>query len=154
MGKSLSVDWKAIEKDYIQGKSRSFIAATYVLSLNTLDAKIRRSGWKAKKDAVTHKIIQANTQAVVQGSIDKQARYLNRIANQVDHSLDVLEAEMPGTRKELKDHIDVLEKVDKIARPALGLASQNQGSNGKTIVNLAVLRSDDAMRQAIDIQAS
>ena len=152
MGKSLSVDWKAIEKDYIQGKSRSFIAATYVLSLNTLDAKIRRSGWKAKK--VTHKIIQANTQAVVQGSIDKQARYLNRIANQVDHSLDVLESEMPGSRKELKDHIDVLEKVDKIARPTLGLASQNQGSNGKTIVNLAVLRSDDAMKQAIDIQAS
>jgi hypothetical protein len=90
---------------------------------------------------------------IVQTATDKQARYLSRIANQVDHSLDVLESEMPGSRKELKDHIEVLEKVDRIARPALGLASQNQGSNGKTIVNLAVLRSDDAMKQAIDIAA-
>jgi hypothetical protein len=116
-----------------------------------LDAKIRRSGWKAKKDAVTHKIIQANTQAVIQSSVDKQARYLNRIANQVDHSLDVLEAEMPGSRKELKDHIEVLEKVDRIARPALGLATQNGGQNGKTVVNLAILRTDDAPKPTIDI---
>jgi hypothetical protein len=90
---------------------------------------------------------------IVQTATDKQALYLSRIANQVDHSLDVLEAEMPGSRKELREHIDVLEKVDKIARPALGLASQNQGSNGKTIVNLAVLRNDDAMKPVIDITA-
>ena len=90
---------------------------------------------------------------IAQSAESKQARYLSRIANQVDHSLDVLEAEMPGTRKELKDHIDVLEKVDRIARPALGLASQNQGSNGKTIVNLAVLRADEpvAPKTVIDI---
>jgi hypothetical protein len=91
---------------------------------------------------------------IVQTATDKQALYLSRIANQVDHSLDVLESSMPSDRKELREHIDVLEKVDRIARPALGLASQNQGSNGKTIVNLAVLRSDDAMKQAIDITAS
>jgi len=151
MGKSLNIDWKAVEKDYIQGKSRSFIAATYVLSLNTLDAKIRRNGWKAKKDAVTHKIIQANTQAVVQSSVDKQARYLNRIVNQVDHSLDVLESEMPSSRKEVKEHVEVLEKIDRIARPALGLATQNGGQNGKTVVNLAILRSDDAPKQTIDV---
>jgi hypothetical protein len=64
--------------------------------------------------------------------------------------LDVLEAEMPGSRKELREHIDVLEKVDRIARPTLGLASQNQGSNGKTIVNLAVLRNDTVAGQVID----
>ena len=151
MGKSLNIDWKAVEKDYIQGKSRSFIAATYVLSLNTLDAKIRRNGWKAKKDAVTHKIIQANTQAVVQSSVDKQARYLNRIVNQVDHSLDVLESEMPSSRKEVKEHVEVLEKIDRIARPALGLATQNGGQNGKTVVNLAILRSDEAPKPSIDI---
>jgi hypothetical protein len=57
---------------------------------------------------------------------------------------------MPGTRKELKDHIEVLEKVDRIARPTLGLASSNQGSNGKTIVNLAVLRNDSVAGQVID----
>jgi hypothetical protein len=58
---------------------------------------------------------------------------------------------MPGTRKELKDHIEVLEKVDRIARPTLGLASTNQGSNGKTIVNLAVLRADEPTKPVIDI---
>ena len=89
--------------------------------------------------------------ALVQGTEDKQARYLMRIANQVDHSLDVLESEMPGTRKELKDHIDVLEKVDRIARPALGLATQNGGSSGKTVVNLAILRNDEALKPVVDI---
>ena len=98
-------------------------------------------------------ISTAIDRSVAQSAESKQARYLSRISNQVDHSLDVLEAEMPGSRKELKDHIEVLEKVDRIARPALGLASQNQGSNGKTIVNLAVLRSDDALavKPAIDV---
>jgi len=98
-------------------------------------------------------ISTAIDRSVAQSAESKQTRYLSRISNQVDHSLDVLEAEMPGTRKELREHIDVLEKVDRIARPALGLASQNQGSNGKTIVNLAVLRSDEAavVKPAIDV---
>ena len=98
-------------------------------------------------------ISTAIDRSVAQSAESKQARYLSRIANQVDHSLDVLESEMPGTRKELKDHIEVLEKVDRIARPTLGLASQNQGSSGKTIVNLAVLRSDEpaVVKPVIDI---
>jgi hypothetical protein len=150
MGKSLMLDWKAIEKDFIAGKSRSFIASTYCLSKNTLDARIKRNGWVKKRNEVTDKIVRANTQAVVQDQVDRQARYLNRIANQVDHSLDVLEAEMPGSRKEVREHVEVLEKLDRVARPALGLASQNQGSNGKTVVNLAVLRTDSPMSQARD----
>lgn len=153
MPKALAIDWKAVERDFVGGKSRSFIASQYGLSLNTLASKARRCKWVARKDANIVQLKQKVDREIVQTATDKQARYLNRIANQVDHSLDVLEAEMPGSRKELKDHIDVLEKVDRIARPALGLASQNQGSSGKTIVNLAVLRSDDAMKQAIDIQA-
>jgi hypothetical protein len=95
-------------------------------------------------------ISTAIDRSVAQSAENKQARYLSRIANQVDHSLDVLEAEMPGSRKELREHIDVLEKVDRIARPALGLASANQGSQGKTIVNLAVLRNDNIAGQVID----
>ena len=153
MGKALAVDWKVIEREFLGGKTRSFIASQYGISLNTLDARARRYKWVTKRDQITEKIAQVRTDTIIQNSVDKQARYLNRIANQVDHSLDVLEAEMPGSRKELREHIDVLEKVDKIARPALGLASQNQGSNGKTIVNLAVLRSDDAMKPVIDIAA-
>lgn len=153
MPKALAVDWKAVERDFVGGKTRSFIASTYGISLNTLSCKARRGKWVARKDANLVQISTAIDRSVAQSAESKQARYLSRISNQVDHSLDVLEAEMPGSRKELKDHIEVLEKVDRIARPALGLASQNQGSNGKTIVNLAVLRSDEAavVKPAIDV---
>ena len=153
MPNALAIDWKAVERDFVSGKTRSFIASQYGISINTLDSRSRRCKWVARKDANIVQLKQRVDREIVQTATDKQARYLSRIANQVDHSLDVLESEMPGTRKELKDHIDVLEKVDKIARPALGLASQNQGSNGKTIVNLAVLRADEpaAPKPVIDI---
>jgi hypothetical protein len=153
MPKALAIDWKAVERDFVGGKTRSFIASTYGISLNTLSCKARRGKWVARKDANLVQISTAIDRSVAQSAESKQTRYLSRISNQVDHSLDVLEAEMPGTRKELREHIDVLEKVDRIARPALGLASQNQGSNGKTIVNLAVLRSDEAavVKPAIDV---
>jgi hypothetical protein len=58
---------------------------------------------------------------------------------------------MPGTRKEVKEHVEVLEKLDRVARPALGLATQNGGQTGKTVVNLAILRSEDSPKQAIDV---
>jgi hypothetical protein len=150
MPKALAIDWKAVERDFVGGKTRSFIASTYGISLNTLSCKARRGKWVARKDANLVQISTAIDRSVAQSAESKQARYLSRIANQVDHSLDVLEAEMPGTRKELKDHIDVLEKVDRIARPTLGLASANHGSQGKTIVNLAVLRNDNIAGQVID----
>jgi hypothetical protein len=57
---------------------------------------------------------------------------------------------MPCDRKEVREQVEVLEKLDRVARPALGLASQNQGSNGKTVVNLAVLRNDNIAGQVID----
>ena len=153
MPKALAIDWKAVERDFVGGKSRSFIASQYGISINTLDSRSRRCKWVARKDANIVQLKQRVDREIVQTATDKQARYLSRIANQVDHSLDVLESQMPSDRKELKDHIDVLEKVDRIARPTLGLASQNQGSNGKTIVNLAVLRSDEpaVIKPVIDI---
>jgi hypothetical protein len=153
MPKALAIDWKAVERDFVSGKTRSFIASQYGISINTLDSRSRRCKWVARKDANIVQLKQRVDREIVQTATDKQARYLSRIANQVDHSLDVLESEMPGTRKELKDHIDVLEKVDRIARPTLGLASSNQGSNGKTVVNLAILRSDEPtpIKPAIDV---
>ena len=153
MPKALAVDWKAVERDFVGGKTRSFIASTYGLNLNTLDSHARRCKWAERKQSNLAKLSTQIDRQVVQTATDKQARYLSRIANQVDHSLDVLESSMPSDRKELREHIDVLEKVDRIARPTLGLASQNQGSNGKTIVNLAVLRADEpaAPKPVIDI---
>jgi hypothetical protein len=150
MPKALAIDWKAVERDFVGGKTRSFIASTYGISINTLDSRSRRCKWVARKDANIVQLKQRVDREIVQTATDKQARYLSRIANQVDHSLDVLESQMPSDRKELREHIDVLEKVDRIARPTLGLASQNQGSNGKTIVNLAVLRNDTVAGQVID----
>jgi len=150
MPKALNVDWKAVERDFVSGKSRSFIASQYGLSLNTLDSRSRRCKGVARKEANIVQLKQKVDKQIVQTATDKQAQYLTRISNQVDHSLDVLEAEMPGSRKELREHIDVLEKVDRIARPALGLASANHGSQGKTIVNLAVLRNDNIAGQVID----
>jgi hypothetical protein len=153
MPKALNIDWKAVERDFVSGKTRSFIASQYGISINTLDSRSRRCKWVARKDANIVQLKQKVDREIVQTATDKQARYLSRIANQVDHSLDVLESQMPSDRKELREHIDVLEKVDRIARPTLGLASQNQGSNGKTIVNLAVLRSDEALtaKPVIDV---
>lgn len=151
MPKALDIDWKAIEKDFVGGKTRGFIASQYGLSLNTLASKARRCKWVARKDANIVQLKHKVDREIVQTATDRQAVYLSRIANQVDHSLDVLESEMPGTRKELKDHIDVLEKVDRIARPALGLATQNGGSSGKTVVNLAILRNDEALKPVVDI---
>lgn len=150
MGKVLAVDWQSIERDFLAGKSRSFIASTYGISPFTLDARARRGKWVLKRAQVTEKIAQTRQEGVIQDQVGRQARYLSRIANQVDHSLDVLESSMPGTRKEVKEQVEVLEKLDRVARPALGLASQNQGSNGKTIVNLAVLRNDNIAGQVID----
>jgi len=151
MPKALDIDWKAIEKDFVGGKTRGFIASQYGLSLNTLASKARRCKWVARKDANIVQLKHKVDREIVQTATDRQAVYLSRIANQVDHSLDVLESEMPGSRKELKDHIDVLEKVDRIARPTLGLASANGGSSGKTIVNLAILRNDEALKPVVDI---
>lgn len=153
MPKALAIDWKAVERDFVGGKSRSFIASQYGISINTLDSRSRRCKWVARKQANIVQIKQRVDKQIVQTATDKQAQYLTRIANQVDHSLDVLESSMPCDRKELRDHIEVLEKVDRIARPTLGLASTNQGSQGKTVVNLAILRSEDPMpvKPAIDI---
>lgn len=150
MGKSLMIDWKAVEKDYVSGKSRTFIASTYNLSYNTLDSRIRRFKWVARRNANADKIARVTDEGVIKDQAGRQARYLSRIANQVDHSLDVLESSMPCDRKEVREQVEVLEKLDRVARPALGLASQNQGSNGKTVVNLAVLRNDNIAGQVID----
>ena len=151
MPKALMVDWKAIEKDFVSGKSRSFIASTYGISPFTLDARARRGKWVLKRAQVTEKIAQTRQEGVIQDQVGRQARYLNRIANQVDHSLDVLESEMPSSRKEVREQVEVLEKLDRVARPALGLATQNTGQNGKTVVNLAILRSEDSPRPTIDV---
>lgn len=151
MGKELAVDWKVIEREFLGGKTRSFIASKYGISLNTLDARSRRYKWVAKRNQITEKLAQVRTDAIIQTNVDQQARYLNRIVHQVDHSLDVLESEMPSSRKEVKEHVEVLEKIDRIARPALGLATQNGGQSGKTVVNLAILRSEDSQKPTIDV---
>ena len=65
--------------------------------------------------------------------------YLERVVTQVDKGLAVLEAATPATVREVDQHFEALGKIDKIARPALGLNDQANGTKGG-IVNIAVLQ--------------
>ena len=73
-------------------------------------------------------------------TLDNRATsYLQRVVKQVDRGLDVLEAQPPSDVKEVDRHFEALGKIDKVARPALGLTDQS--SNGKhNVVNIAVLQ--------------
>jgi hypothetical protein len=53
--------------------------------------------------------------------------------------MDVLEAQQPATTKELNEHFDALGKIDKVARPALGLTTEGNGGKS-SVVNVAVLQ--------------
>ena len=64
----------------------------------------------------------------------------------------MLEAQPPSDVKEVDRHFEALGKIDKVARPALGLTDQS--SNGKhNVVNIAVLQQvPNENRDVVDIQ--
>jgi hypothetical protein len=70
---------------------------------------------------------------------NKASGYLERVVKQVDRGLDVLEAQPPATTKEVDQHFEALGKIDRIARPALGLTDQGSGTKG-SLINIAVLQ--------------
>jgi len=86
-------------------------------------------------------------------TLDNRATsYLQRVVKQVDRGLDVLESQPPSDVKEVDRHFEALGKIDKVARPALGLTDQS--SNGKhNVVNIAVLQQvPNENRDVVDIQ--
>ena len=139
MPKDLGIDWKVIELEYLRGMRVTDIASTYKIKPSTLEARIRRGGWTAKRLAMKDAIAQKETAKTIQTLSNKATSYLERVVKEVDRGMNVLEAQQPATTKELNEHFDALGKIDKVARPALGLTTE--GSNGKAgVVNVAVLQ--------------
>jgi hypothetical protein len=139
MPKDLGIDWKIIELEYLKGMRVTDIASTYKLKPSTLEARIRRGGWTAKRLAMKEAITHKETAKTIQTLSNRATSYLERVVKQVDRGLDVLEAQPPSDVKEVDRHFDALGKIDKVARPALGLTDQSSGGKGN-IVNIAVLQ--------------
>lgn len=115
------------------------IAALYKINKSTLDAKIRRGGWATKRLAIRESLQAKQTQRTVQTLANRASGYLERVVKQVDRGLEVLEAQPPSDVKEVDAHFEALGKIDRIARPALGLNDQANGTK-QGIVNVAILQ--------------
>ena len=139
MPKDLGIDWKLVEAEYIRGTRPADICKMYGLNTRTLKTRIFREGWVAKRLAILETIEAKKLANSIQTMTTKATSYLERVVKQVDRGLDVLEAQPPSDVKEVDKHFDALGKIDKVARPALGLTDQS--SNGKAnIVNIAMLQ--------------
>jgi len=139
MPKDLGIDWKLVEAEYIRGTRPADICKMYGLNTRTLKTRIFREGWVAKRLAILETIEAKKLTNSIQTMTTKATSYLERVVKQVDRGLDVLEAQPPSDVKEVDRHFDALGKIDKVARPALGLTDQS--SNGKgNIVNIAVIQ--------------
>lgn len=139
MPKDLGIDWKLVEADYMRGTRLCEIQRLYSLNPGTLKSRMRRGGWVAKRMALIEATQVKATQRSVQTLANRASGYLERVVKQVDRGLEVLESQPPSDVKEVDAHFDALGKIDKIARPALGLNDQGNGTN-KGIVNIAVLQ--------------
>lgn len=139
MPKDLGIDWKLVEADYLRGTRPVDIAALYKINKSTLDAKIRRGGWATKRLAIRESLQAKQTQRTVQTLANRASGYLERVVKQVDRGLEVLEAQPPSDVKEVDAHFEALGKIDRIARPALGLNDQANGTK-QGIVNVAILQ--------------
>lgn len=139
MPKDLGIDWKLVEADYLRGTRPSEIIRLYGLNPQTLKSRMNRGGWVAKRLALIEATQAKAHQRSVQTLANRASGYLERVVKQVDRGLEVLEAQPPSDVKEVDAHFDALGKIDKIARPALGLNDQGNGTN-KGIVNIAVLQ--------------
>jgi len=139
MPKDLGIDWKLIEADYLRGTRVVDIATFYKLKKSTLDAKIRRGGWATKRAAIREALVNKETSKTVQTLSNRASSYLERVVKQVDVGMNALEASAPATVKEVDQHFEALGKIDRIARPALGLTDQGNGTKG-SLINIAVLQ--------------
>lgn len=139
MPKDIGVDWKLVEADYLRGTRVVDLAMFYKLKPSTLEARIRRGGWATKRLALRDALQVKQAEKTVQTLANRAGGYLERVVNQVDKGLSVLEAAAPATVKEVDQHFEALGKIDKIARPALGLNDNANGTKGG-IVNVAILQ--------------
>lgn len=153
MPKDLGIDWKLIEADYLRGTRVVDIATFYKLKKSTLDAKIRRGGWATKRAAIREALVNKETSKTVQTLSNRASSYLERVVKQVDVGMNALEATRPATVREVDQHFEALGKIDRIARPALGLTDQGNGTKG-SLINIAVLQQfteTDSVKNCQDI---
>ena len=139
MPKDIGVDWKLVEAEYMRGTRVVDIATFYKLSKGTLDARIRRGGWATKRLALRDAITSKETGKTMQTFSNRASAYLESVVKEVDKGMSVLSASVPGTAKEVDQHFEALNKIDRVARPALGLTDQGNGTKGQ-IINIAVLQ--------------
>ncbi len=139
MPKDLGIDWKLVEAEYMRGTRPTDICKTYGLNTRTLKTRIFREGWASKRLAILEGLEAKKLSRSIQTLDNKATSYLQRVVKEVDRGLDVLEAQQPATTREVNEHFDALGKIDKVARPALGLTDQSSGGKGN-IVNIAVLQ--------------
>lgn len=139
MPKDIGVDWKLVELEYLRGTRVVDVVHLYKIKQSTLEARIRRHGWVAKRLALREVVQVKNTDKTVQTMSTRATSYLERVVKQVDAGMDALEASVPATVKEVDQHFEALGKIDKIARPALGLSDQGNIGKGH-LINVAVLQ--------------
>ena len=139
MPKDLGIDWKLVEADYMRGTRLCEIQRLYSLNPGTLKSRMKRGGWVAKRLALIEAMQTKATNRSVQTLANRASCYLERVVKQVDRGMEVLETQPPATVKEVDAHFEALGKIDRIARPALGLNDQANGAN-KGIVNIAILQ--------------
>jgi hypothetical protein len=139
MPKDIGVDWKLVELEYLRGTRVVDVVNLYKIKQSTLEARIRRHGWVAKRLALRDVVQVKNTDKTVQTMSTRASSYLERVVKQVDAGMDALEASAPATVREIDQHFEALGKIDKIARPALGLTDQGTSTKG-SLINISVLQ--------------
>jgi hypothetical protein len=139
MPKDIGVDWKLVEAEYMRVTRVVDVATFYKLSKGTLDARIRRGGWATKRLALREALTVKETGKTMQTFSNRASAYLESVVKEVDKGMNVLSASVPGTAKEVDQHFEALGKIDRVARPALGLSDQGNVGKG-SLINIAVLQ--------------
>ena len=146
-------NWMEAKKLYLSGVSSGDIRRALAIPKGTLDARINREGWLAEKQALRKKASEIAHIVASQKVIGKAEDYLARVTRQVEHGLTALESDLPVTRKEVDQHFEALGKIDKVARPALGL-TESSGKGLNALISLNVLSNTGNPSQTIDIQTT
>lgn len=146
-------NWAEAKKLYLSGVPTGDIRRALQIPKGTIDARVNREGWLAEKQALQKRAAEVAHAVASQKVMAKAEDYLARVTRQVDRGLSVLEADQPANRKEVDEHFEALGKIDKVARPALGLTDGgNRGS--KTMINLNLLTGAGNSPQSVEIQAT
>lgn len=146
-------NWPEAKKLYLSGTPAGDIRKALGIPKGTFDARVNREKWLAEKQALQKRAAEVAHAVASQKVIGKAEDYLARVTKQVEHGLSALESDLPVTRKEVDQHFEALGKIDKVARPALGL-TESSGKGLNALISLNVLSNTGNPVQTIDIQTT